>query len=181
MTAPEPLTLDVRQDLREGKEPFGRIMAAVAQLAPGQSLRLLATFEPIPLLKVLGAKGFSHKARRIGEGDWEVLFTPKGATEGGGSDSAQTGGAAETPAPEDSDAAWPAPVKTLDNRGLLPPEPMVRILEALEHLRPGEVLEVFNDRRPHFLYPELEKRRHAVRTEELEEGVRLLIRCGPRG
>ena len=49
MTAPAPLTLDVRPELRNGGEPFARIMQAVGDLAPGQALRLLATFEPIPL------------------------------------------------------------------------------------------------------------------------------------
>ncbi len=40
--------VDVRPILREGGEPFSAIMAAVDALAPGQSLRLLATFKPIP-------------------------------------------------------------------------------------------------------------------------------------
>lgn len=53
MTTPEPLTLDVREELRRGGEPLPRIMETVRQLAPGQALRLLATFEPLPLYAVL--------------------------------------------------------------------------------------------------------------------------------
>ena len=49
MTQAAPLTLDVRPTLRAGGEPFAQIMQAVASLEPGQALRLLATFEPVPL------------------------------------------------------------------------------------------------------------------------------------
>ncbi|MBX5476427.1 MAG: DUF2249 domain-containing protein [Clostridia bacterium] len=179
----EPLTLDVRDDLRQGREPLPKIMAAVKQLQPGQSLRLLTTFEPIPLFHVMAHKGFRHEARRLGEGDWEVLFIPSGA------EGAEPGAAAPAGTPADGaakpgasggtaaeDEPWPAPARTLDNRGLMPPEPMVRVLEALESLKDGEVLEVFNDREPMFLLPELEQRGYAVRMEKLDSGVRLHIR-----
>jgi uncharacterized protein (DUF2249 family) len=68
--------LDVRPILRGGGEPFEAIMTAIAGLAPGQGLRLLATFKPAPLFSVLGARGFTHEAREIDGGDWEVLFHP---------------------------------------------------------------------------------------------------------
>jgi uncharacterized protein (DUF2249 family) len=70
----EPLVVDVREDLRRGREPFQRIMAAVEQLAPGQDLVLYAAFEPVPLFRVMAKKGFAHQARPIGDGDWEVRF-----------------------------------------------------------------------------------------------------------
>lgn len=69
-----PLVLDVRDDLRRGREPFARIMAAVDSLAEGQELVLYATFKPVPLLGLMDAKGFTHEARAIGGGDWEVRF-----------------------------------------------------------------------------------------------------------
>jgi uncharacterized protein (DUF2249 family) len=53
---------------------------------------------------------------------------------------------------------------------------MVRVLEAIETLAPGGRLEVWHDRRPLFLYHQLEARgcRHA--TDEPEPGlVRILI------
>ncbi|MBA4181400.1 MAG: hypothetical protein C0506_12485 [Anaerolinea sp.] len=46
----------------------------------------------------------------------------------------------------------------LDNRGLQPPEPMVRILEAIRGLAPADRLVVLMDREPILLYPELERR-----------------------
>lgn len=65
----------------------------------------------------------------------------------------------------------------MDNRGLEPPEPMLRVLEALARLDPGDELVVRNDRRPLFLYPELEDRGCAHETEALEDGsFRITIR-----
>lgn len=70
-----------------------------------------------------------------------------------------------------------ARVLELDNRGLEPPEPMLRVLEALEGLGDDDLLVVRNDRRPLFLYPELEARGFAHETEPLEDGsVRIRIR-----
>lgn len=46
----------------------------------------------------------------------------------------------------------------LDNRGLEPPEPMVKILGALRSLPEQDELVALMDRDPVFLYPELERR-----------------------
>ncbi len=46
----------------------------------------------------------------------------------------------------------------LDNRGLQPPEPMVRILSALSELEDDSELIALMDREPLLLYPELERR-----------------------
>lgn len=45
----------------------------------------------------------------------------------------------------------------LDNRGLEPPQPMMRTLTALSKLQPGETLTIINDRRPMFLYEQLDE------------------------
>jgi TusA-related sulfurtransferase len=45
--------------------------------------------------------------------------------------------------------------KFLDNRGLEPPNPMIRTLEALDEMAPGEVLTIHNDRVPVYLLPQL--------------------------
>ncbi|MCL6522351.1 MAG: DUF2249 domain-containing protein [Firmicutes bacterium] len=166
-------TLDVREELRAGREPLGRILETVRGLEEGEGLRLLATFEPLPLYRVLEARGFTHRARRLGEGDWEVLFLPAGTAGGEPARGRAAAGGAK------ADEEWPEPVRRLDNRGLEPPEPMMRILEALEGMEPGEVLEAINEREPVFLYPELEARGHAIRSERRADGVRLLVRRGP--
>jgi TusA-related sulfurtransferase len=163
--------LDVRPILKRGGEPFEHIMAAVVALRPDQGLRLLATFKPTPLLSVLGSRGYTHSAREIGEGDWEVLFTPAPIAVAASAPAADNDGAAQS---------WPAPAITLDHRDLDPPEPMVRILAALESMRRGEVLAALLCRDPIFLLPELVQRGHAWRGGFEPDGsaYRILVRVG---
>lgn len=59
----------------------------------------------------------------------------------------------------------------LDNRGLEPPEPMLRILGALDRLADGQVLLAHTDRRPLFLLHQLEERGFAYRFEEQRDGT----------
>ncbi|MCO5130534.1 MAG: DUF2249 domain-containing protein [Xanthobacteraceae bacterium] len=167
------IDVDVRPILRAGGEPFGAIMAAVTKLQPGEGLRLLATFKPVPLFQVLGARGFSHEAREIGGGDWEVLFSP-------GAAAAAPAPAAAPATPAASDDAWPQPAQEMDNRDLEPPEPMVRILAATETMAKGAVLSALLCREPMFLLPELAKRGHAWRGGFEPDGTtyKILIRVG---
>lgn len=58
----------------------------------------------------------------------------------------------------------------LDNRGLQPPEPMVRTLTALEELSPGDVLTIHNDRVPVYLLPQLLDAGASYEVEELPDG-----------
>ena len=163
--------LDVRPILRGGGEPFEKIMQAVNALAPDQGLRLYATFKPLPLFQVLGSKGFAHEAREIEGGDWEVLFRRIGAPV---EDEAITNAAP----PDTRD--WPDPARQMDNRDLEPPEPMIRILAALETMRSGHVLEALLCREPMFLLPELAKRGHAWRGGFEPDGTtyKILVHVG---
>ncbi len=58
----------------------------------------------------------------------------------------------------------------LDNRGLEPPQPMMRTLNALEKMKSGDVLTIINDRRPMFLYEQLEESGYKHTTSEREDG-----------
>lgn len=58
----------------------------------------------------------------------------------------------------------------LDNRGLEPPQPMMRTLAALENLTKNEILTIINDRRPMFLYEQLEELGLKHRTEPQDDG-----------
>ena len=163
--------LDVRPALRAGEEPFEQIMAAVATLPAGQGLRLFATFKPVPLLHVLGSKGFSHELKELEDGEWEVLFAPEATAEAAAEIdvvAASAGG------------VWPDPALTLDNRDLDPPEPMVRILAAIEEMHEGEVLSALLCREPVFLLPELAKRGHQWQGAFEGDGAtyRILVRVG---
>lgn len=58
----------------------------------------------------------------------------------------------------------------VDARGLEPPEPMLRILEALAALEAGATLRAQTDRRPLHLYPLLAERGFSAETEEQTDG-----------
>ena len=69
-----PVVVDVREDLRSGRQPLNHILQAAKSVMTGQDLVLLTTFEPIPLYKVLSLRGFTHEAHPLPGGDWEVRF-----------------------------------------------------------------------------------------------------------
>jgi uncharacterized protein (DUF2249 family) len=59
---------------------------------------------------------------------------------------------------------------------------MVRVLERLSRLGPGEELVVLHDRRPLFLYPQLDDRGFRHETDEPAPGVvRIRIRAPESG
>lgn len=167
--------LDVRPILRAGGEPFQKIMQTLNTLLPGQGLRLLATFKPVPLFTVMGQKGFSHEEREIGGGDWEVLFRPPMQSASTPRLDASLSSAADA-------SRWPEPVQHLDNRTLDPPEPMVRILATTESMGEGEVLSALLCREPVFLLPELAKRGHAWKGGFESDGTtyKILVRIGAK-
>lgn len=164
------IDVDVRPVLKAGGEPFSQIMQAVDALEPGQGIRLFAPFKPIPLFGVMASKGFSHDALELGDGEWQIEFSPLPDV---------TGETLAGPTSE-SDAAWPRPVLELDNRDLDPPEPMARVLQAVEAVRAGEVVSALLPREPMFLFPELTKRGHQWRGGFETDGTtyRILVRAG---
>ena len=76
MNAPDSkiVTLDVREDIRQGREPFERIMTAVGRLEPRDTLLLINSFEPLPLYRVMEQNGFTHWAERTADGGWKIYF-----------------------------------------------------------------------------------------------------------
>src|SRR4051812_14814352 len=69
------VTVDVREDLRSGREPFSKILNAVVALHADEQLLLIAPFEPVPLFRVMEKQGFAHRGQATAAGDWEILFT----------------------------------------------------------------------------------------------------------
>lgn len=160
------VTLDVREDIRHGREPFSKIIQAAAPLKTGERLRLIAPFEPAPLYRVLAQQGFSHQSTPFDSGDWEVLFT-RGRAGNASEDPPANSPTASDPQPR---ACSGTPVLDVDARGLEPPQPLVKILEALTSLPAGALLRARTDRRPMHLYAQLQERGFAGKTEEQKDG-----------
>ncbi len=160
--------LDVRDDLRNGVEPFNRIMQAQQRVAPGAILRVRAIFDPVPLYMVLGKQGFSHWTEKLADDDWRVWFYRGDAT----------AAPATTPSVPPRETINPnQDLIIIDVRNLEPPEPMAQTLFALETLPPGKALLQVNARVPQFLLPILEERGFEyVLVDEQPGEVRGLIR-----
>lgn len=59
----------------------------------------------------------------------------------------------------------------LDLRGMFPPEPMERVLDALSVLAPGQQVRMLIDREPHPLYRILERNGYVFRCSEPGPGL----------
>lgn len=68
------IIVDVRDDLRQGREPFGDIMEALRETPPGHAFVVLATFLPEPLIALLQDQGFESTAEKLPGGEWRVSF-----------------------------------------------------------------------------------------------------------
>jgi uncharacterized protein (DUF2249 family) len=166
------VTLDVRELQRRGEEPFGPIMEAIRQVPVGQVLVLRNTFDPVPLYDLLAMRGFEHWTHQLADEDWEIRFFNTGRSRQ--SAPATTAQPANADAPLDWDA--PDATITIDVSELVPPEPMIRILEALADLEPGTSLLVYHLRRPMHLYPRLDELGYRHATREIAPGrVEVLI------
>ena len=150
--------LDVRQEIQQGREPFGLIMRTVGQLQPKESLLLVAPFEPVPLFGVMANRGFSHTARALPDGSYEILFeqaSPVAVSE-------------ISPSRPECPAQPKTKVIEVEARGLEPPQPLVTILEALERLPSDASLRAHTDRKPQHLLSLLEQR--GIRATTTEQG-----------
>jgi uncharacterized protein (DUF2249 family) len=162
--------VDVRDDLRAGREPLARIMGAVSALGEDEVLRVRAIFHPVPLLTVLGKRGFAAESQEHAPDDWSVWFWREASSDTPIVSSLAS--AAPIVSPRSSEASVGASSPTddhtiwLDVRGLQPPEPLVRTLAALETLPAGHQLVQLNERVPQLLLPMLAERGFACELDE---------------
>lgn len=168
-TAPVAAEIDVRPMMARGEEPFKEIMAAARQVPAGEVLRLIAGFEPLPLYDALAKQGFSHWSTPDGD-CWEVRFHHEPTA------------VEAPPAAERRGLDWDAATAevTIDVSELIPPEPLVKILQTLETLPPNARLLVHHVRRPMHLYGRLDELGYPHETREIAPGrVEVLIEKRP--
>jgi uncharacterized protein (DUF2249 family) len=174
--APEHIvTIDVRDELRAGREPFTLIMAAHRKVPEGGALCVRAIFEPVPLYAVMRRHNLVHFTMQRAADDWLVWFFPPDESDAARDATARRDADA---APADARSGEPDDgVVVLDVRGLEPPEPMLRTLAALEALPTGGTLVQVNVRVPQFLLPMLGERGYSYEIrEQSTDLVRLFIR-----
>lgn len=170
LSSEQEVFLDVRPEIERGEEPFVRIMSAARGLKEDQVLHLVNVFEPIPLYSVLGEKGFTHWTMFDGEA-YHIYFysevqSPKSKVRHETASVSSELDQGFTPSQPDRRCNVQL---VIDVRGLEPPEPMIRILEALPQITPGSTLLVHHHREPLLLYEKLDSQGFAHRVEKVAE------------
>lgn len=156
----EVIELDVRPILAGKQDPLKLIIEKTAALKQGQCLKIINTFEPLPLINLLNKKGFHHRTERP-DSETVITWFVK-------ADTAKTDLKAiqNELTPKNTNDEFerlmqsfrPDRLHTIDVRELEMPLPMVTILENLQKLRNNEALFVYHKKVPVFLLPELKER-----------------------
>jgi uncharacterized protein (DUF2249 family) len=158
--------------LAEGNDPLKLIQKYIKELKDGQILKIINTFEPTPLIKLLEKQGFESYVDLIEKNLIETYFYRNNPT-----------GNKQLDTPEGANNDWSLLLKQYENklvdidvRHLEMPGPMMAILEELEKLDSGKALYVHHKRIPVFLLSELKDRNFEYRINEISESeVYLLI------
>jgi uncharacterized protein (DUF2249 family) len=171
------LELDVRPVLARDKDPLKEILAYIKKLEEGQGLKLINTFEPLPLIHLLADKGFSHRVEHLDTNTVITYFNRSTLAV----DESQTIPATE-PTIDDKQFDQLLAGFTQDNvnyidvRDLEMPKPMLAILEQTPNLTIGSALFVYHKKIPVYLLPELEKQGFAYVFKTMAPGdVNMLI------
>ncbi len=167
--------LDVRAALAAGEDPLHHITKAFKQLAPGEILCIINSFEPVPLMRLLGKEGILSFTEIINEKEYNTWFLkPEVITTG----KASTGNFIK------NDAAgfqqllhrFENKLHTIDVRQMEMPLPMQTILAALKNLPLEKALHVFHKKLPVYLLEHLADSDYVIQIWEVAEGnVHLLI------
>lgn len=166
------IDFDVRELLASGKDPLNLIIEKVKSIKAGEALKVINTFEPIPLILMLKKQGFDVYADVISDDLVETYFYKRSAES-----------QLDVAPMNDAANGWEEMLKrfenkmvTVDVRQLEMPQPMLTILGELDTLPDDKALFVYHKRIPVFLLPELAERKFDYRIQEISEGeVRLLI------
>lgn len=167
------LELDVRSTLANGVDPFDEIMQAISTLGSGETLKIINSFEPIPLIRVLREKGFDSSFERIPP-DLVITYFTKSS----GSENQQLKHNTEPASIKEFDLIFDefsGRLIEIDVRHLEMPLPMVEILSALEQLPDCKALFVNHKRIPQFLLGELENRSYSLVSKIVDEANTKLI------
>ncbi len=166
------IELDVRAVIETGKDPLNIILQKVNVLETGYILKIINSFEPTPLMHLLGKQGFESYTETINDElvytyfykklDKPMLYEDKLTAYSEGWDEIVN--------------RFNGKFNTVDVRNLEMPLPMHKILEALNTLPKEKALFVYHKRIPVFLLPELEEQDFSYRIKEISDAeVHLLI------
>jgi uncharacterized protein (DUF2249 family) len=171
LTEDKIIDFDVREMLASGVDPLRAIQDKIKTLTPGYALKIINTFEPVPLILLLNKQGYASFVKQIAPDNIETYFYQEKAVE-------------QTPTGEEiSDTAdWDVVLSKfqgnlveIDVRHLEMPMPMMTILENLETLEADKALYVHHKKIPVFLLTELKDRSFEYRIKNRGEGEVFLL------
>lgn len=168
------VTLDVRPTIESGVDPFKIIMDAVKKLKDDETLQIINSFEPIPLIRKLQSKGFDSWTERPDEGAVHTFFKINKTK---WIDNEIEDIVKKSKKNFDKQLSFFGDnIRSIDVRQLEMPEPMVQILKEIEILEKGQALYVDHKKIPQFLLPELEVRNFEILYKEIDcNHTKLLI------
>jgi len=166
--------LDVRPMLAQKQDPIKIILQSIDTLEEGNTLKLIAPFEPIPLIHMLNGKGYAHEVEQEG-GSVITYFRkdPNVARSQKMPVNTQT-----KPIETDFESLalkYAGRLRTIDVRNLEMPQPMIMILENLQEMQDNEALFVYHKKLPVYLLPHLQERGYEHSTQPTEDGKMNLI------
>ena len=166
------ITVDVRPLLATGNDPLTMITEKVKILKEGEVLKIINTFEPLPLMKLLEKQGFDVYADIVNDNVVETYFYKLTSIAFNNLEITDVASNKW----EDILNKFAGKLQTIDVRQLKMPLPMHNILEALNNLPGDNALFVYHKRIPVFLLPELVEKKFDYRIKEISDGeVHLLI------
>ncbi len=166
------ISFDVRPIIEGGQDPFKEIMEKIKVIKQNETLEIINSFEPIPLINILKSKGFECETERkesavytyfkkLEENKDELISEVKGDTD---------------PDFDSTYKNYVGKMEYVDVRHLEMPEPMTTILAKLEQLQDDYCLLVDHKKVPQFLLPELENRNYKILyNRKTEHHIQLLI------
>lgn len=167
----EPIELDVRPVLNKGNDPLKLILEVAAKLKADEVLKVINSFEPIPLISLLKSKGYDAFMENAGQDLVYTYFIKKSA------DANQE--PVNTPTPvgliEFDELMNSYELQFIDVSGFEMPKPMMMILNKLDNLESKEALYVRHHKIPVHLLPVLKERGFDFRVKEINGEVILLI------
>lgn len=169
------IEFDVRKMIADGGDPLRPIQEKVRKLKVGEVLLIVADFQPVPLIRLLGNQGFESHVRTLAADKIETYFYKSKQKEGDVNE-LKVDDVENSDDWEEIMSAYQDALVEIDVRQLEMPGPMVAILEALEELPEEKALYVNHKKVPMFLLSELKDRNFDYRINELENGeVKLII------
>ena len=163
--------LDVRPVIESGKDPLDIIVHKIKTIQAGSVLKIVNSFEPTPLIHLLGKQGFESFSEQINDELFNTYFYKKA-----GLPFQEKKATGDTSDWDNVLKRFEGNLQIIDVRDLEMPLPMHTILEALEILQKDKALFVYHKRIPVFLLPELEAQQFSYRIKEISAAeVHLLI------